>query len=328
MKYFGRKFGFFLLTLWAVVTLNFLIPRLQPGDPAELMVKALAGKDAQLDPAQVLAMRAMLGTPTDRCGTSTGSTSPAAARQLRGLLHLLPVQVTEVIGQAFWWTVILVSVDPGLRLHRSGSCSGRLRRGGATALRLGRHRSARPSSAPCNRSGSLCCCSTCSATRSAGSRPAAATRSRPRVERRVHLRGRLARASARHHPDDRHADRLDPRHAQHHGHEPRRGLHPAGQGQGTARPDHRAQVRRAERPAPSASPASPSPRAVCWAGRSSSRRSSTIPASGRLMGEAVEQGLPVAAGADAAHHRRRAGRQPARRPALRRARPAGRRAAA
>ena len=63
MKYFARKFGFFLATLWAVVTLNFLIPRLQPGDPAEIMVKRLAGKDAALDPAQVKAMRAMLGTP-------------------------------------------------------------------------------------------------------------------------------------------------------------------------------------------------------------------------------------------------------------------------
>ena len=64
MTYFARKFGFFLATLWAVVTLNFFIPRLQPGDPAEKMVKALAGKDAALDQAQVEAMRAMLGSPT------------------------------------------------------------------------------------------------------------------------------------------------------------------------------------------------------------------------------------------------------------------------
>ena len=64
MRYFARKFGFFLATLWAVVTLNFFIPRLQPGDPAEIMVKRMAGKDAALDQAQVEAMRAMLGAPT------------------------------------------------------------------------------------------------------------------------------------------------------------------------------------------------------------------------------------------------------------------------
>ena len=46
MRYFLRKVGFFLLTLWAVVTLNFLIPRLQPGDPAELMVQNRTGTRA------------------------------------------------------------------------------------------------------------------------------------------------------------------------------------------------------------------------------------------------------------------------------------------
>ena len=36
MAYFARRIAFFVLTVWAAVTLNFLIPRLQPGDPAEL----------------------------------------------------------------------------------------------------------------------------------------------------------------------------------------------------------------------------------------------------------------------------------------------------
>ncbi len=111
MKYFLRKFGFFLLTLWAVVTLNFIIPRLQPGDPAEIMVQKLAGKDAQLDQAQVQAMRALLGTPD-------GSLVSQYFQYLNQLLHgnlgvsynYFPFKVTEVIGQAFWWTVILVSV--------------------------------------------------------------------------------------------------------------------------------------------------------------------------------------------------------------------------
>ena len=111
MKYFARKFGFFLATLWAVVTLNFLIPRLQPGDPAEIMVKRLAGKDAALDPAQVKAMRAMLGTPD-------GSLLSQYVSYLGDLVHgnfglsytYYPYKVTEVIGQAFWWTIILVTI--------------------------------------------------------------------------------------------------------------------------------------------------------------------------------------------------------------------------
>jgi peptide/nickel transport system permease protein len=109
MTYFARKFGFFLATLWAVVTLNFLIPRLQPGDPAEIMVKRLAGKDAALDPAQVKAMRAMLGAPD-------GSLWNQYVTYLGELVHgnfglsytYYPYSVTEVIAQAFWWTVVLV----------------------------------------------------------------------------------------------------------------------------------------------------------------------------------------------------------------------------
>ena len=111
MKYFLRKLGFFLATLWAVVTLNFLIPRLQPGDPAEIMVKRLAGKDAALDPAQVKAMRAMLGAPD-------GSLWSQYTQYLGELVHgnfglsytYYPYKVTDVIGQALWWTVILVIV--------------------------------------------------------------------------------------------------------------------------------------------------------------------------------------------------------------------------
>ena len=83
MKYFARKFGFFLLTLWAVVTLNFLIPRLQPGDPATKLVQRLAGRDAALDPAQVTAIRAMLGAPDEAVCQSTAATGPSATPNIR-----------------------------------------------------------------------------------------------------------------------------------------------------------------------------------------------------------------------------------------------------
>ncbi len=111
MRYYLRTLGFFVLTLWAVVTLNFLIPRLQPGDPAEIMVQKLAGKNAQLDQAQVQAMRDLLGTPT---GSLWSQYLQYLGQLLRGDLGLsynyYPFEVVEVIGQAFWWTVVLVTV--------------------------------------------------------------------------------------------------------------------------------------------------------------------------------------------------------------------------
>jgi len=110
MRYYLRKLGLFVLTLWAVVTLNFIIPRVQPGDPAEIMVQALAGKNVQLDQAQVQAMRDMLGTPS---GSLLSQYVEYLGQLVRGDFGVsytyYPFRVTEVIGQAFWWTAILVT---------------------------------------------------------------------------------------------------------------------------------------------------------------------------------------------------------------------------
>jgi peptide/nickel transport system permease protein len=110
MRYFLRRIGFFLATLWAAVTLNFLIPRLQPGDPAEIMFQKLAGKDAELDPAKIAALRAMLGDPAganlwDQYWGYLGS----LARGQFGISYTyFPYEVSEVIGVALPWTLILV----------------------------------------------------------------------------------------------------------------------------------------------------------------------------------------------------------------------------
>lgn len=111
MKYFARKFGFFLLTLWAVVTLNFFIPRLQPGDPAEKMLANLAGRTNTLDQGQVEALRTMLGVPD---GSLLSQYWDYLGSLLRGNLGVsytyYPFDVTEVIGQALPWTVVLVTI--------------------------------------------------------------------------------------------------------------------------------------------------------------------------------------------------------------------------
>ena len=112
MRYFLRRIGFFLATLWAAVTLNFIIPRLQPGDPAEIMFKKLQGRDAELDPAKIEALRAMLGDPAganlwDQYWNYLGSLS----RGQFGISYTyFPYEVTTVIGVALPWTVVLVGV--------------------------------------------------------------------------------------------------------------------------------------------------------------------------------------------------------------------------
>lgn len=110
MAYYLRKTGYFLLTLWAAATLNFMIPRLQPGDPAEIMVRQLNGQ-GEIDPAQVAAIKAMLGYGDDNIVVAYG-------QYLRQLLSgdlgisftYFPFPVAEVIGRALPWTLVLVGL--------------------------------------------------------------------------------------------------------------------------------------------------------------------------------------------------------------------------
>jgi peptide/nickel transport system permease protein len=44
MRYVLRRAGFFLLTLWAAVTLNFFLPRMMPGNPAIAMMAKFRGR--------------------------------------------------------------------------------------------------------------------------------------------------------------------------------------------------------------------------------------------------------------------------------------------
>ncbi|HEV2362336.1 MAG TPA: ABC transporter permease, partial [Acidimicrobiales bacterium] len=44
MRFVIRRLGFFLLTLWAAVTINFVVPRLMPGNPALAMMAQYHGR--------------------------------------------------------------------------------------------------------------------------------------------------------------------------------------------------------------------------------------------------------------------------------------------
>lgn len=110
MKYYLRKTGYFVLTLWAAITLNFIIPRLQPGDPAEIMVTQLAGR-GEVDPAQVQAIRAMLGYANDNVFIAYWEYLKQLAQGDLGIsFTYFPFPVTEVIWQALPWTLGLVGV--------------------------------------------------------------------------------------------------------------------------------------------------------------------------------------------------------------------------
>lgn len=112
MAYFIRRVGFFVLTLWAAVTLNFLIPRLQPGDPAQQIVQRLTGQNQAVDPRQVEAVRLMLGLTTDQ--SLLQQYVNYLGTVIRGDFGIsysyFPYTVLHMIGETLPWTVVLVGV--------------------------------------------------------------------------------------------------------------------------------------------------------------------------------------------------------------------------
>ncbi len=109
MRYFIRRAAFFLATLWAAITLNFLIPRLQPGDPAEAIVRKLVGRDATIDPAQLEAVRVMLGVSDENLFRQYLDYLAAVFRGDFGIsFTYFPYTVTSVISEAVPWTLVLV----------------------------------------------------------------------------------------------------------------------------------------------------------------------------------------------------------------------------
>ena len=63
MKYVLQKVGLFVLTLWAAITLNFFLPRLMPGSPADAAIAKLS-QNGPVSDATRAAIEAQLGVPT------------------------------------------------------------------------------------------------------------------------------------------------------------------------------------------------------------------------------------------------------------------------
>jgi peptide/nickel transport system permease protein len=60
MGYLARRIGFYLITAWAAITMNFFIPRLMPGNPVEVMLTKLA-QQGPIPPTEEKALAAAFG---------------------------------------------------------------------------------------------------------------------------------------------------------------------------------------------------------------------------------------------------------------------------
>ncbi|OZG62830.1 peptide ABC transporter permease [Bifidobacterium lemurum] len=112
MKYFARKLGFYVVALWAALTLNFFLPRIMPGDPVDIMVSRLAQK-GQVTEATRQAIELLLGA--DDSVPLWQQYLNYFAQIFRGDLGVsvayFPTPVATVISETLPWTVGLVGVS-------------------------------------------------------------------------------------------------------------------------------------------------------------------------------------------------------------------------
>lgn len=109
MRFILRRLGLFLITLWVALTVNFFIPRLMPGNPAEAMMARFKGR---VNPQAMKALEVAFGLNThesafhqywDYLGnTLTGNFGTS--------LTFFPQSVSTVLLQALPWTLGLVGL--------------------------------------------------------------------------------------------------------------------------------------------------------------------------------------------------------------------------
>ncbi|MYS21086.1 peptide/nickel transport system permease protein [Streptomyces sp. DvalAA-14] len=108
MRTLLRKVAFYLLTAWAAISLNFLIPRIMPGNPADNLINQFHGK---LSPAAVHALRVLFGQSNQNLWQQYVSYWHSVFTGNFGISYAYyPSKVSTVLGQSMYWTLILVTL--------------------------------------------------------------------------------------------------------------------------------------------------------------------------------------------------------------------------
>ncbi len=109
MRYILRRLGFYLIAALVSLTLNFFIPRLAPGDPTSALQARFQG---QLDPSSLAAMKVAFGISDEPVYVQFLTYVKNLLRgQLGTSMAYFPAPVSEVIGQALLWTLVLAGLS-------------------------------------------------------------------------------------------------------------------------------------------------------------------------------------------------------------------------
>jgi peptide/nickel transport system permease protein len=105
MKFLLRRIAFYLVAAWASLTLAFFVPRLMPGDPATALFARFHGK---LKPEAIEALSKAIGLSHEPMWKQYFSYLAHVMRGELGVsISYFPASVSEIIGVALGWTVLL-----------------------------------------------------------------------------------------------------------------------------------------------------------------------------------------------------------------------------
>lgn len=109
MRYLLRRLGFFVATLWVAMTINFFLPRLMPGNPAEAMMARFHGK---LSGQALHAMEVAFGVSTHASPVSQyfSYLGDSFTGHFGTSLTFFPSSVLSVVVGGLPWTLGLVGV--------------------------------------------------------------------------------------------------------------------------------------------------------------------------------------------------------------------------
>ena len=109
MRFVLRRAGFFLLTLWVALTLNFFMPRMMPGNPAIAMMSKFRGR---ISGQELVTLETIFGV-------NSGQSLPSQYVHYLGdiftgnlgtSLYFFPSPVSQVVRGAIFWTLGLVGI--------------------------------------------------------------------------------------------------------------------------------------------------------------------------------------------------------------------------
>ena len=111
MRWFARRLSFYVFALWVALTINFLLPRLMPGDPIGGILQHLSPSQVQANPGIIQTYRILLGG-------GSNSIWQDYVTYLGRIVHLnfgistsnYPAPVSEVIGKTLPYSIFLVGV--------------------------------------------------------------------------------------------------------------------------------------------------------------------------------------------------------------------------